>query len=282
MELIILLIIVLVVFCGYAFAIGLIGNKATNNKIRRTQHIAQFALPSGIFDSLRKHYPDLTEQNYLQVVQGLRQFFRAYLDSDFQYISMPSKVVDDLWHEFILYTVDYEAFCGKAFGRFFHHMPAAALRSPTNMKKYQWWQYDAASAKPNGPEDLAEAATKQSNEGLRRCWWHACNAEAISPETPTRLPLLFELDAKLKIRGGFLYVPKKMTEMRTNKFASDFPISACTLMVLSATDFTNKNIDGSLAGFGSKTNGGSKKDAGCGGGGCGGGGGDGGGGCGGD
>ena len=39
----------------------------------------------------------------------------------------------------------------------------------------------------------------QSNSGLRRCWEHACLEENINPLKPSRLPLLFCLDAKLGV-----------------------------------------------------------------------------------
>ncbi|WP_125775949.1 glycine-rich domain-containing protein [Antribacter gilvus] len=35
----------------------------------------------------------------------------------------PSPLVDQGWHEFILHTVDYTAFCDKVAGRFLHHVP---------------------------------------------------------------------------------------------------------------------------------------------------------------
>lgn len=31
--------------------------------------------------------------------------------------------VDDMWHEFILFTKDYAAFCDRYFGTFLHHLP---------------------------------------------------------------------------------------------------------------------------------------------------------------
>ena len=63
--------------------------------------------------------------------RGLRQFFLAYLMSGKRYVSMPSQVADDLWHEFILYTREYDAFCRRAFGGFLHHTPGrGAERAP--------------------------------------------------------------------------------------------------------------------------------------------------------
>lgn len=35
----------------------------------------------------------------------------------------PSELVDIGWHTFILYTVDYAAFCQRIAGRFIHHVP---------------------------------------------------------------------------------------------------------------------------------------------------------------
>jgi hypothetical protein len=60
------------------------------------------------------------------VTRALRQFFLAHLHSGRRYVSMSSQVADDLWHEFILCTRNYDAFCRRAFGRFVHHTPAVA------------------------------------------------------------------------------------------------------------------------------------------------------------
>jgi len=35
----------------------------------------------------------------------------------------PPEKIDACWHEFLLYTKDYAAFCEKYFGRFIHHNP---------------------------------------------------------------------------------------------------------------------------------------------------------------
>lgn len=38
---------------------------------------------------------------------------------------VPSKLVDEAWHVFILHTQQYAEFCTKHFGRFIHHVPDA-------------------------------------------------------------------------------------------------------------------------------------------------------------
>ena len=145
-------------------------------RLRRAEFIRTYVFPRGLFERLAKRRPELGLKQDQLVARGLRQFFLAHLNSNFSFVSMPSQVADDLWHEFILYTRNYEQFCRGAFGRFLHHTPAVVLDSG-----------------------------EQNNRGLRRTWWQTCKEEGINPKQPTRLPLLFALDTKLGIADGFHY-----------------------------------------------------------------------------
>ncbi len=204
---------------------------------RREQFIRSFPLPPGLYARFLKHHPGLTEKECQLVARGLRQFFLAYLKSGRKFVSMPSQVVDDLWHEFILYTKNYEAFCQRAFGRFFHHTPAVVL----------------------------SGGQLQSNTGLLRCWRYVCQEENINPRSPTRLPLLFALDTKLSIANGFHYVADCQSVRRREGNSGS---GACYC----GGDFADASIDGGTSGLSDSAAGGSDGDAGGGcGGGCGGG-----------
>ena len=200
----------------------------------REAHIRTYFLPKGLYDKLREKHPHLSLKDCQIVAQGLRHFFLAYLKSGHQSVSMPSQVVDDLWHEFTLHTKSYQAFCQQAFGRFLHHTPAAVMRS----------------------------SAKQSNAGLRRCWWYVCREENINAATPTRLPLLFALDAKLKIANGFHYAADCSIARLKGAAAATAGVS----VTFCAADFSSLSVDGSIDGFGD----GSGSGDGDGGGGCGG------------
>lgn len=144
----------------------------------RRQFVREAPLPCFLGAKLREHYPQLSVRDTELVLHGLRQFFIAHLRSNRQFVAMPSKVVDAAWHEFILHTRGYAQWCDAAFGRLLHHSPAEVLgRDP------------------------------KRNSGLRRAWFWACKEESIDPQAPTRLPLLFALDKKFAIAGGFTYVP---------------------------------------------------------------------------
>lgn len=34
-------------------------------------------------------------------------------------------IIDEMWHNFILFTKDYQAFCNTHFGQYLHHLPAS-------------------------------------------------------------------------------------------------------------------------------------------------------------
>jgi len=214
-------------------------------RFRRAEFIRDYRFPLGLYDKVRRHRPELSFKDCALVSHALRQFFLAYLNSGRKFVSMPSQVADELWHEFILYTREYQQFCRKAFGGFLHHTPAVVL-----------------------------GKAQQSNEGLRRTWWHACKEENINPRIPLRLPLLFALDSKLKIANGFHYTPN-CEEARKNRGALSSSSPYC------GGDFSSSSVDGTTSGFGGEgglfAGAGASGDvaigcsgSGCGGGGCGG------------
>ncbi len=101
------------------------------NKARQLKYIEQYYFHKGIRHKLSLKYPQLTEQQLDMVFQGLREYFRICHRAKKRMVSMPSQVIDDAWHEFILSTRIYERFCHKALGRFLHHTPTEAMATPT-------------------------------------------------------------------------------------------------------------------------------------------------------
>ena len=177
------------------------------------------------------------------VERGLRQFFLACLRSR-QFVAMPSQAVDVLWHEFILHTQAYKLWCTHALGRFLHHTPAEAL----------------------GRKGM-------HNDGLRRAWFWACKEESIDPKAPSRLPLLFALDAKFAIPNGFHYVPDCRLTGAQSSAAANASSGGCGGSPYCGTDFSDGSYSGSSGDFGgADCSDGSGGDGGGDGGGCGGGG----------
>jgi hypothetical protein len=166
--------VVPLLFGGFAFA-AVLGWVETS---LRRQFIREARLPPFLIGKLHAAHPQLSARDAELVLRGLRQFFMAHLRSGRKFVAMPSKVVDTAWHEFILHTQGYQNWCAAAFGRLLHHTPAEVL-----------------------------GRDARRNDGLRRTWYWACKEESIDPRKPARLPLLFALDAKFDVPGGFRYTP---------------------------------------------------------------------------
>ena len=142
----------------------------------RANFIAGFPLRERLDRRLAARRPELDEAQRHEVCEALRDYFLICNAAGRRMVAMPSQAADDAWHEFILFTRQYDSFCSRAFGRFLHHTPAEAMRTPT-----------------------------QASDSLKRAWRLACAHEQIDPKTPERLPRLFALDAALGIAGGFVY-----------------------------------------------------------------------------
>jgi hypothetical protein len=81
---------------------------------------------------LAYEFPDLEEramhhglfrcsESYREAFTELKKFLWLCAKSDEQSVLMVSKLIDELWHQFILFTREYHFFCDQFFGRYIHH-----------------------------------------------------------------------------------------------------------------------------------------------------------------
>lgn len=163
-----------IVIAALAFVAYRVRRKALISK--REKLIDTYEFPSTIAKKVTEKYPHLGQKEVAQVIAGLREYFHLCNIAGSRMVSMPSQVVDIAWHEFILFTKRYEFFCSRALGRFLHHTPAEAMKSPTSAQR-----------------------------GIKTAWKISCYREHIPPKRAHKLPLLFALDTQLKIPDGFKY-----------------------------------------------------------------------------
>ena len=143
---------------------------------RQLSYIEGYFFHKGIRKKLTEKHPQLTDSQLDLVFFALRDYFYICHQANKKMVAMPSLVVDDAWHEFILSTRFYSQFCRKALGRYLHHTPSEAMATPT-----------------------------LAREGIKRAWQLACVKEQINSKKPEKLPLLFAIDAMLGIENGFFY-----------------------------------------------------------------------------
>ncbi|MGH8352524.1 MAG: glycine-rich domain-containing protein [Pseudomonas sp.] len=142
----------------------------------REGFIQRYGFPQRLRLKLLERYPQLSPEQTARVLLGLREYFQLCRIGGRPMVAMPSQAVDLAWHEFILHTRQYQRFCRQGLGRFLHHTPSEAMRGPT-----------------------------QAQASIRRAWRLACAREGIAAKAPSRLPLLFALDAELGIADGLRY-----------------------------------------------------------------------------
>ena len=140
---------------------------------QREAFIQRHVFPSHLRAALRETWPQLRDEDLPLVERAMRSYFLCWLQSGFRPVAMPSRLVDAFWHAFILDTRAYGAFCTIAFGRFFHHVPAA----------------------------LADITSGQ-DDAMQRTWRLCCAQEGIRSDAASGVPLLFLIDVRAGIPGA--------------------------------------------------------------------------------
>jgi len=158
------------IFIAIAIVAGIVYFMHRGGQKRQLTFIDNYRFHPTIRNKVAAKHPQLNNKQLDQVFNGLRDYFYICNQASNKMVAMPSQVVDDAWHEFILFTRAYQQYCKKALGRYLHHTPAKAMSSPT----------------------LAQ-------DGIKRAWRLACAKDDINPKAPLLLPLLFGIDALLNI-----------------------------------------------------------------------------------
>lgn len=172
------LILIVVVVAGVAGAVFL--RRRRLELVRaRAKFIQQYAFPMELRNRLQRNTGlDLAQSG--RVLEGLRQYFLACLSAQrspiAKEVGMPSKAVDAAWHEFIVLTKEYAAFCLKAFGKYLHHTPGAMMSTPT-------------------PAALANTLHQLKQPAIGPAQWAMLGT----------VPLLFAIDRELGFKDGHMY-----------------------------------------------------------------------------
>jgi hypothetical protein len=99
--------------------------KITTRK-RRRAFIESYEFPPALRTKLREKLDG--EHQVAVALEGLRHWYLACLHAGRETLGMPSRAVDIAWHEMILMTRTYHAFCERAFGHYLHHTPDSLMR----------------------------------------------------------------------------------------------------------------------------------------------------------
>lgn len=68
------------------------------------------------------YYFNENDVKFLVAEEELKKYFGLMKRTN-KPLAIPSKMVDDIWHAFILFTPQYVSFCNNEFGEYIHHQP---------------------------------------------------------------------------------------------------------------------------------------------------------------
>jgi hypothetical protein len=213
----------------------------------RLAAVDAYEFPSGVRQRVRFKHPDLEPEGTALIEKALRQWFRLLARHPSVRLSMPSMLVDDMWHEFLLHTRDYAAFCDAVLGQFLHHEPESAMTP------------DQAAANRSDRLLVTLRLARQDED---------CG--------PKGLPLLFRVDHEVGLEGCRRY--RVDCGGRSRCYESSYPEVVCLqhvaglgrrLMLLRAKGRSGDYRRGSHGCGGHGGHGGGGCGGSCGGGGCG-------------
>jgi hypothetical protein len=94
------------------------------------EFISGYTFPPHVERRVRRKLPQLDDAGWTLVERGLREWFVCCAWRGRTVLGMPSRAVDEAWHEFILDSLSYTEFCERAFGDYLHHTPDEAMTTP--------------------------------------------------------------------------------------------------------------------------------------------------------
>lgn len=169
-----------------------------DKKIARQQAVIKaYRFPTHIRRAVGDKYPALSSRQLELVIEGLQHYFMVSTANRHHGVlkptRMPSKVVDEAWHAFMLDSREYTAFCEQAFGEYLHHVPDTA-------------EVPADEHDKDADYDDDNIQTLYHRRAMWDTWCIACELEDIDPISPQAIPLLFAIDEQLGIEDGFYFV----------------------------------------------------------------------------
>lgn len=156
---------------------------------RQILALQEYKFPETVRAVFRRENPNMTSEQEDLAFDGLKQYFMVALLNNAQLrprsIGMPSVLVDEAWHSFVLCTLPYDRFCKKFFGKLLHHHP------DTNAEPTQ------LSATSKFKSDVTHTwSTVQRGRRLYPAYFRV-DADDV--------PLLFAADTLGGIHGGWIW-----------------------------------------------------------------------------
>lgn len=144
--------------------------KLPGSTIRTLEKLWQYHLPEDIITRLKKNFPfsSMSSKDVGICIDEFKKFIAIMIIGKKQKkgVAMTSNVIDEIWHEFVLFTLDYHAFSEMLELKYIHHTP--------NTKSFSFG--------PNASQFFFETYRKYFGE-LHPIWYYTMIEEQIPEAT---------------------------------------------------------------------------------------------------
>jgi uncharacterized membrane protein YgcG len=180
--------ILCITIIGLVIIVGLLLRLRAFLKSEREAFIRGYPFPIQLRQKLAMLNPHWEGEQMQLALRALRQYFLVCLAADAagrgKPVGMPSKAVDQAWHEFILMSRQYTEFCRHAFGCYLHHSPESTMQTGMN-------------------EALVNTLHRIKTQPGGSTGWAMLGG----------IPLLFAADRALSVADGFHYDAESLSRL---------------------------------------------------------------------
>lgn len=101
--------------------------KLPSSTVKTLEKLWAYNMPEGVITRLKKHFPfnSMTSKDVGICIDEFKKFVAIMLigKKDKKGVAMTSNVLDEIWHEFVLFTIDYHEFSAMLGLEYIHHTP---------------------------------------------------------------------------------------------------------------------------------------------------------------
>ncbi len=106
-----------------------LGSQAENEALANYELALRFEAPYLLEKLVKDRIVDSAEEGEALFTEAKKFLVLSFTDTGVSW-NMYSTRVDEVWHQFILYTSQYAEFCHRFFGQYLHHNPSNAPEAP--------------------------------------------------------------------------------------------------------------------------------------------------------
>lgn len=186
-------------------ATGLLLDEGRTQRKERFSECLEYQAP-WLVERLCQHGVATTEEEANALFVELKRYLLLAHGQGERVVPMFSLRIDEVWHQFILFTADYSAFCERHFGHYLHHVPEQSTwlaQVPPNrapgLPALTFEQFERVYAKSFGmlSELWSDAAAVTSSSRVT----HAVEG-LFCRESRERVELVRALDEQVVCRTG--------------------------------------------------------------------------------